>query len=212
MSNQTSQAHSELGALIERLRTAPTAVISDNLERLQGTNDILPYHAKGHMVGTAFTVKTSAGDNLAIHEALEHVKAGDVLVIDGDGYLGRALVGEIIVNIAQSKGAAGIVVDGAIRDVAAIKAGEFACFAKGVNHKGPYKTGPGKFGISVAIGGMVVNPGDIIVGDEDGLVAFAPEQARFVIDAVAAQEAREAAILKSIHEGKYAGAYGNTSK
>lgn len=210
MSDVSKPAEGELKSLIEKLRGAPTAVISDNLERLQGANEILPYHAKGHMVGTAFTIKTSAGDNLAIHEALEQIKEGDVLVIDGDGYLGRALVGEIIVNIAKSKGAAGIVVDGAIRDVAAIKAGEFPCFAKGVNHKGPYKTGPGKFGVPVSVGGMVVNPGDIIVGDEDGLVVFAPEQAQFVIDAVAAQEAREAAILKSIAEGTYTGAYGAT--
>src|SRR6478672_12267063 len=177
--------------LIEAFRGAPTSIISDNLARLNGCVGLRPFHRGGRLVGTAFTVRTRPGDNLAIHRALELVGPGDVIVVDGGGDETRALVGEIMKNIAEYRGAAGYVIDGAIRDVASFAASDFPCFARAVIHRGPYKSGPGEINVPVSIGGSVISPGDIVVGDEDGVVAFAAAGAAALLDAVRAQVARE---------------------
>lgn len=194
--------------LIEAFRKAPTSIISDNLARLAGSVGLRPYHRAGRMVGTAFTVRTRPGDNLAIHRALEMVGPGDVIVVDGGGDETRALVGEIMKNIAEWRGAAGYVIDGAIRDVAAFAAGDYPCFARAVIHRGPYKSGPGEINVPVSVGGTVVSPGDIVVGDEDGVVSFSQSSAPALLEAVKAQVAREEATLVSIREGRYQGSYG----
>jgi len=186
---------------------ASTAVISDNLSRLPGAVGLRPFHRGGTMVGRAFTVRTAGGDNLTIHKALERVQPGDVLVVDGGGDTSRALVGEIMTSIAQSRGAAGMVIDGAIRDARAISQSDFPCFARAAIHRGPYKNGPGELNVPVTVGGMIVHPGDIVVGDEDGVVAFPAAIAADLLKAVQDQEAREAEILRSIAEGRYVGAY-----
>jgi len=184
-----------------------TALISDNLERLPGAIGLRPFHKGGAMAGPAFTVRTAAGDNRAIHQALDAFQPGDVLVIDGGGDTSRALVGEIIAEIACKRGAAGLVIDGAIRDAGALSRSEFPVFARAAIHRGPYKNGPGEMGVPVSIGGMVVQPGDVVVGDEDGVVAFPPALAEDLIRAVRQQEAKEEAILQSVREGTYKGAY-----
>ncbi|WP_129794570.1 RraA family protein [Sphingosinicella sp. CPCC 101087] len=203
-----SQRPAKGHANIEEFRRASTALISDNLGRLVAARGLRPFHKGGMMIGRALTVRTRAGDNLVVHEALERIIPGDVLVVDGGGDESRALVGEIIVAIARARGAAGIVIDGAIRDVREIGAGEFPCFARSVTHAGPYKDGPGEIGVPVNIGGMVVQPGDVVVGDEDGVVAFPESLVDRLLDAVNAQLAREAEILRSIAEGRYEGSYG----
>lgn len=197
--------------LIDAFRGKPTSVISDSLGRLPGPVGLRPFHAGGPLAGRALTVRTRAGDNLAIHEALDRVAPGDVVVVDGGGDESRALVGEIMKAIAEKRGAVGFVIDGAIRDSAAFAASPFPCFARAAIHRGPYKSGPGEIGIPVSIGGCVINPGDIVVGDEDGVVAFAPEKATALLAAVDAHLAREAEILNSIAHGTYKGAYGTTS-
>jgi RraA family protein len=196
--------------LIEAFRQAPTSIISDNLARLAGSVGLKQFHRSGRLVGTAFTIKTRPGDNLAIHRALEMVGPGDVLVVDGGGDETRALVGEIMKNIAQWRGAAGYVIDGAIRDVAAFAADDFPCFARSVIHRGPYKSGPGEINVPVSIGGCVISPGDIVVGDEDGVVSFSQGAAPALREAVKAQVAREEATLLSIREGRYQGSYGKS--
>jgi len=196
--------------LIEAFRQAPTSIISDNLARLAGSVGLKQFHRAGRLVGTAFTIKTRPGDNLAIHRALEMVGPGDVLVVDGGGDETRALVGEIMKNIAQWRGAAGYVIDGAIRDVAAFAADDFPCFARSVIHRGPYKSGPGEINVPVSIGGCVISPGDIVVGDEDGVVSFSQGAAPALLETVKAQVAREEATLLSIREGRYQGSYGKS--
>src|SRR3954452_3085396 len=116
--------------LIEAFRSAATAIISDNLGRLPGAVGLRPFHKSGTMAGTALTVRTAAGDNLAIHQALELVRPGDVIVVDGGGDISRALVGEIMSSIAASRGAAGFVIDGAVRDAGVLAKGDFPCFAR----------------------------------------------------------------------------------
>src|SRR5919206_3995612 len=177
--------------LIEPFKLAPTSIISDNLARLAGSVGLRPFHRAGRLVGTAFTIKTRPGDNLAIHRALEMVGPGDVIVVDGGGDESRALIGEIMKNIAQWRGAAGYVIDGAIRDVAAFAAGDFPCFARAVIHRGPYKSGPGEINVPVSVGGMVISPGDIVVGDEDGVVSFSQAAAPALLEAGCAPGARE---------------------
>lgn len=195
--------------LLEALRDAATAVISDNLSRLPGAVGLRPFHGHGRtMVGTALTVRTASGDNLMIHKALDLVRPGQVIVVDGGGDTSRALIGEIMANIALSRGAAGFVLDGAVRDAAALAILDLPVFARTAIHRGPYKNGPGEINVPVSVGGMVVTPGDIVVGDADGVVAFPYAIARTLLDAVRIQEAKEAEIMKSIADGTYVGAYG----
>ena len=194
-------------AIFDLYRNAATAVISDNLSRLPGAVGLRPFHGGGVMVGRALTVRTAVGDNLAIHKALDLVQPGDVVVVDGGGDESRALMGEIMLTIAQSRGAVGLVVDGAIRDAGPIARLGFPVFARVAIHRGPYKNGPGEINVPVCIGGMVVHPGDIVVGDEDGVVAFPAAIAVELAEKVRSQEQREADIIASIHAGTYVGAY-----
>lgn len=194
-------------ALIDLFRDAPTAVISDNLDRLAGLDGLRPFHRKGHLVGPARTVRTRPGDNMFIHKMLDLVQPGDVVVVAGEGDVSRALVGEIMKTIAERRGVAGFVIDGAIRDSSAFAASDFPCFARGVNHRGPYKDGPGALDVPVAISGNVVSPGDVVVGDEDGVVTFSSAIAADLAAAVRRQLAKEAEIMASIADGTYKGAY-----
>lgn len=194
-------------AILDLFRSAATAIISDNLSRLPGSVGLCPFHSGGIMVGSALTVRTAGGDNLMIHRALDLVRPGDVVVVDGGGDTSRALIGEIMATFAASRGAAGMVIDGAVRDAGALAKSTFPVFARTAIHRGPYKNGPGEINVPVCIGGMMVEPGDIVVGDEDGVVAFPQSIAHELAKAVAAQEDREAEMLLSIREGRYQGAY-----
>lgn len=198
----------EVARLIEAFRSTSTALISDNLARLQGAVGLRPFHRyKRPMAGRALTVRTRPGDNRFIHLALDQVRPGDVVVVDGGGDTSRALIGGIMMAIAASRLAEGFVIDGAIRDSGEIAASDLACFALATIHRGPYKDGPGAIGVPVSVGGMVVHPGDIVVGDEDGVVAFPVEDGPDLLRAVHAQAAREAAIMRSILENRYVGVY-----
>jgi regulator of RNase E activity RraA len=106
-------------------------------------------------------------------------------------------------SFAEHLGLAGVVIDGAIRDVAAIRRRPFPVFARGVTHRGPHKNGPGEVGVPVSIGGMVVQPGDLVVGDEDGVLAVPVADAPAVIAGAQAQAAKEAEALTAIAEGRY---------
>jgi len=158
---------------ISALTGLATSVVSDVMGRTIGAVSILPVNKSSVSVcGNAVTVSVRAGDNLLIHKALQILKPGDVLVVDGGGDITRALFGEIMMTVAKSKGAIGCVFDGAIRDVDAFEKHKFPCWARGVNMRGPYKDGPGSINTSISIGGMVVNPGDVILGDCDGILPY----------------------------------------
>ncbi len=194
--------------LIQAFCSFGAALISDNLERAPGAVGLRPFHRlDGVAAGRALTVRTRAGDNQFIHRALDLIQPGDFIVVDGGGYEGRALIGEIMTTLANVRGAAGIVIDGAIRDSGAIAQRSFPVFARSAIHHGPYKDGPGAINIPVNVGGMVVSPGDIVVGDEDGVVALPAAIATELLAAVKAQAEREAEIMLSIRENRYMGAY-----
>lgn len=187
---------------MDGFRNAAVAVVSDNMNRMHGTRALKPYHHGGRLIGTAVTVKTRAGDNMTLHKSFELLRPGDVLVVDGAADVNQALVGEIMMSRAMAIGVAGFVIDGAIRDVAAFTKSDFPCFARGVTHRGPYKSGPGEINVPVAIDGMVVMPGYVVLGDEDGVVAFDPAVAAELLNLVHVQEKREADALKAIAAGR----------
>jgi len=177
--------------LLRQYANVPTSIISDSMDRVPGAVGLLPMREGLHLVGTALTVRTRPGDNLAIHAALKNARPGEVLVIDGDGDLSRALIGEVILAHAEARGVAGFVVDGVIRDVAAFRVSGTPCYARGVIHRGPYKNGPGEINATVSIGGLVVSPGDLIVGDDDGVVAVPAALAAGLLPGIRAQQENE---------------------
>jgi len=124
----------------------------------------------GRMAGPALTIKARPGDNLMIHKAHQLAKPGDVVVVDAGGDLTNALIGEIMVGDAVNQKLGGFVMNGAIRDAGAIREGSFPVFAAGVTHRGPYADGPGEINVPISIDGMVIEPGDLVIGDEDGLL------------------------------------------
>ena len=124
---------------------------------------------------------------------------GDVLVIDGNGCLTRSLMGEMMFNYAYNRGIAGIVVDGAIRDSDSLKTLPLPVYAAGITPQGPYKNGPGEINIPVSCGGQVVFPGDIIVGDADGVVVIHAADAPKIIAAAQKKYENELERLKCYH-------------
>jgi RraA family protein len=189
--------------LVEQFRDVVTAHLSDNMSRMCGTVGLRRYNPRGKLVGTALTVRTRLGDNLMIHKALNHAEPGDVLVVDGGGDISQALVGELMMLYARTRGVVGFVIDGAIRDVAAFANSDFPCYARGETHKGPYKEGPGEIHVPVTIGGLVIHPGDIVVGDEDGVVALSPAIAPEVLAAARKQAEREEKAKADIAARRY---------
>jgi regulator of RNase E activity RraA len=158
-------------ATIEKFRSIPVANVSDVMSRMTaGGPDLRPLHAGGQLSGAAFTVKTRPGDNLMIHKALLMAEPGDVIVVDAGGDLTNALVGEMMLSHAMMIGVTGVVINGAVRDYGWIRASNFPVFAAGITHRGPYKDGPGEINVPISIGGMVIEPGDLIIGDDDGLM------------------------------------------
>lgn len=189
--------------LIAEFAQMVTPHLSDSMERLYaGGSQLRPMHKEGKLAGPAFTVRTAPGDNLLVHRAIDTAKPGDVIVVDAAGFPDTAIIGELMVNRAKQRGVAGLVIWGAIRDSAEIGAATYPVYACGVTNRGPYKNGPGEINVSVSIGGMVVNPGDIIVGDEDGVVAIPVSQAEAVLASARSIKVKEEQALKAIAEGK----------
>ncbi|QEI08517.1 RraA family protein [Pigmentiphaga aceris] len=188
--------------VITALQDVVTPHLSDNLQRMQGIVGLQRFHRARKLVGTAYTVKARPGDNLLIYRALMDLQPGHVLVVDGAGNADNALVGELIMLYAIERGCAGLVIDGAIRDSAAFHAADFPCYARSITHRGPYKLGPGAINVPVNIGGQVVSPGDLVVGDEDGVVTFPQADAERLLRAVAATVEKEDAIKAEILSGR----------
>jgi regulator of RNase E activity RraA len=188
--------------LVEQFRDVVTPHISDNLNRMHAiSSELRPFHKEGRLVGVALTVKTRPGDNLMVHKAIDLAEPGDVIVVDAGGDMTNSIAGEIMLRLAQKQGIAGFIIDGAIRDTAAFNQDVFPVYARGITHRGPYKDGPGEINVPVSVGGLVVNPGDIIVGDEDGLVVVPSEHAEELMKLIREQQVREVDILKSIEDG-----------
>lgn len=187
--------------LADALQSIVTPHLSDNLHRQTGVVGLNRYNRRGKLVGSALTVKTRPGDNLFIYKAMTLIQPGHVLVVDAGGDLTNACVGEIMKRYLQQRGCVGLIVDGAIRDVAAFENDTFPCYARGHVHRGPYKDGPGEVNVPVTIGGQVIQPGDVIVADEDGIVSFPVSQAQTLIEKARAHAAKEERIMAEIDSG-----------
>jgi regulator of RNase E activity RraA len=187
---------------IEQMRGVPAAIVSDNMSRLfAGGSGLRPVHDGTPLIGMALTVKTRPGDNLAIHKAIDIAKPGDVLVVDAGGDVTNSLTGEIMITLAMKKGLAGFVLDGAVRDLDFVAANSFPVYVRGVTHRGPYKDGPGELHTIVRVGDQVVNPGDLIIGDLDGIIAVPPHMIPDLASKCQAQMARERDIIARIQAG-----------
>ncbi len=188
---------------VARFKDLPVANISDVMSRMvAGGPRLRPMHAGGVLAGPALTVKTRPGDNLMLHKALDIAEEGDVVVVDAGGDLTNALIGELMLAHAEHRGIAGIVIDGAIRDSGAIGRGSYPVYAAGVTHRGPYKDGPGEINVPIALDSMIVNPGDLIVGDEDGLVCVPYEDLETVFTAATKKHEAEEKQMAGIRKGQ----------
>jgi RraA family protein len=189
--------------LAARFIGLPVANVSDCMSRLfAGGARLRPMHNGRPLSGPALTVRTRPGDNLMVHKALHLAAPGDVIVVDAGGDLTNALIGELMVATAISRKLGGFVINGAIRDARALREGDFPVFAAGVTHRGPYKDGPGEINVPIAIDGMVIEPGDLVIGDDDGVLCVPFAQAEALHAATVAKSQAEAQMVAAIHAGK----------
>ena len=192
-------------ALVQQFAGLPVANIDDCMGRIAAMNYRIHPMNSAPLLGTAFTIKVPEGDNLMFHKAMDLAKPGDVFIIDAGGNPSRSIFGELMVSYCRVRGIAGIVVDGSIRDSDTIQSmSDFSVYAIGTTPNGPYKNGPGEINTPVSVGGITVYPGDIIVGDSDGVIAIRPQEAEAILAATRQVQATEAVIQKDILEkGSY---------
>jgi RraA family protein len=189
--------------VVNRFRKLAVATVSDAMNRMSdGGTRLRPMHGGGMLVGAAVTVKTRPGDNLMMHKAFDMAAPGDVIVVDAGGDLTNALIGENAAAYAESLGLAGVVINGAIRDSATIATRKFPIFAIGITHRGPYKDGPGEVNVPIAINGMVIAPGDLVLGDGDGVVCVPRERVEEVYAAAFAKHQKDEEDARAVKERK----------
>lgn len=188
-----------MSTIVDKFKEVPTTAISDAVKGLNNLDPkIKPLKEEYKLAGRALTVKMPVGDNLAVHKALRASKPGDVLVVDAKGNEYRAIAGDFVVGMMKTLGIAGLVVDGVVRDVAGIKELDFPVFSRGTTVAASGKAGVGEVNVPISVGGAPVHPGDIIVGDVDGVVvipqALEEEILTKALDKIKKDEEREAKI------------------
>lgn len=192
--------------IVARARGIAVSNISDVMARQNGAPaSMRPFHRGGVLAGPALTVRCRPGDNLMLHKALMMARRGDVIVVDAGGALDNAIMGELMLERAIQAGVAGVVIHGAIRDSATIAEQETPVFAVGISHRGPWKDGPGEVGYTIALGSMVIEPGDLMVGDDDGVIVIPRVSAAAVLDRAEAKHAAEVKQLEQTRAGAYDG-------
>ncbi|XIH86971.1 RraA family protein (plasmid) [Pantoea sp. SGAir0430] len=162
---------------------------------------VKPLSPQMKVAGPAITVEVRPGDNLAIHAALAIAQPGDVLVVDGKGDISCALLGEIMATQAEASGIAGIIIDGAVRDADALAQGSYPVFAAGLNPSGPTKSIPGRVNHPVSVAGASIEPGDLVVGDADGVVVIAKQDVERIIALAAKKLDAETRRIAGIKQG-----------
>ncbi len=189
--------------LVERAKKYQSAILCDVGGR-RGTlkSRIQALHPSMRVAGPAYTVEVRPGDNLMFHVALALAKPGDVIVVDGKGDDTCALFGELMATQAEAAGLAGFVVDAASRDTDVLAGGTFPIFAAGRNPCGPTKGLPGTLCRVISLGGVSVQPGDLVVGDIDGVVIVPRNDVEAVLDAADAKIAAERQRLAEIAKGE----------
>ena len=192
--------------VIDRFGGLASSLVSDVFDRWSGAGDVLPVSglAPGQVVaGPALTVRTRPGDNLVVHKALDLARPGEVLVVAAGGAVDRAILGGLMGHYATRQRLAAVVVDGAVRDLSDLESKAPPIFARGVSHLGPYKDGPGDIRCPVAINGLVVDDGDLIVADEDGLTCVPRERMHEILERAEAKAADEVAQDAAIADSRW---------
>lgn len=184
--------------LIESFAGLPVANIADMMNRMFCINARIRPMNTAPLLGPAFTVKSRPGDNLLLHKALDLAQPGDIIVVDAQGEMSNSIIGELMVMWAKKRGLGGFVIDGAIRDIGALKKMDIPIYAAGITPAGPYKDGPGEINVPVTCGGVLINPGDILVGDEDGIVVIKPEDAPELLKKTKAKNLAEQKTMEEI--------------
>ena len=195
-------------SLVAMFRDFETPDISDILNRMYTMSpEIRNLVNDATLVGPALTVKVFPGDNLMVHKALDAAQPGDVVVVDTSGSQRNAVLGDLVTNKAKHRGIAGFIVDGLIRDLPGVKDAGLPVFARGVTPFGPLHRGPGELNYSVSCGGIVVNPGDIVVADTSGIAVVRKEVAEDTIMRLRAHRARLQQYVADVKEGKFSNAW-----
>ncbi|MFC0411033.1 RraA family protein [Roseomonas elaeocarpi] len=190
-------------SLVSRAAALPVANIGDVAFRMQAMRGgFRGYGGRRTVAGPALTVRARAGDNLMLHRALDLAEPGDVVVCDGGGELGIALMGDIMARHAVSRGIAAIIVDGAVRDIAELQQLDLGVWARGATPAGPFKEGPGEVGYPTSCGGIVVMPGDLVAADGDGIVVIPRADAGTIVAAAERHAEKEARSIAAIAEGR----------
>lgn len=188
--------------LVEAFKAFETPDISDVLNRMYTMSAEIHNLANDQtLCGPACTVKVFPGDNLMVHKALDVAKPGDVVVVDTSGSRENAVLGDLIATKAKHRGIAGFVVDGLIRDLPGVAETGLPVFARGVTPFGPLHRGPGELNYTISCGGIVVNPGDIIVADSNGVVVVRREYAEDILARLHAQKERMAQYVADVRRG-----------
>jgi len=189
--------------ILQGFRAVSTASVHEVMGR-RGALDagLRPLWQGIRMCGTAFTLRARVGDNLTLHQAIYAAQAGDVLVADAGGYTEAGMWGDVTTTAAMARGIEGLVIDGAVRDVESIRQLRFPIFSRGVSMKGTTKKSLGEIGVPIAFGGVTVNPGDLILGDEDGVVVVPKKIAAEVLEAARRKEAHEEELRQQLRAGK----------
>ncbi|SFU16539.1 RraA family protein [Mesorhizobium sp. YR577] len=189
-------------AFVDDFAKLPVSVVSDVMSRLaSGGANLRPMHRSGVLAGAALTVKARPGDNLMIHKAIEMAELGDVIVVDAGGDVTNSLMGELMLAHAIQRGVAGFVLNGAIRDAEAFLERNLPVYALGITHRGPYRDGPGEIGLPISLCGMTVEPGDLILGDLDGVVSVARADLEAVLAGARKKHAAEQLQMQQTEEG-----------
>jgi 4-hydroxy-4-methyl-2-oxoglutarate aldolase len=189
--------------LLNEFQKLPTTCISDAMEGMNNLNPaIKPLKEEYKLAGRAFTVKIPVGDNLAVLKAIRSAKPGDILVVDAKGDQYRAIAGDFVVGMMQTLGIGGLVVDGVIRDIVGIKELNFPVFSKGTTVAASGKAGVGEIDVPISCGGVTIHPGDIIIGDADGVVVIPQSDEHHVLkkalEKLAKDQEREAKISGNV--------------
>ncbi|UUC42939.1 RraA family protein [Clostridioides difficile] len=190
--------------LVRRFSVLPAANVGDCMYRSSALSSEIKLMSspKNKMCGVALTVKSRPGDNLMLHQALNMAQEGDVIILSNNGDRTQAIMGEIMYKyLADFKKVAGIVIDGPIRDIDLISKSNCPIYATGTTPGGPYKEGPGEVNVPISIGGIAVNPGDIILGDKDGVIVIPKNDAVDLIEKAEANAQQDHAKAVKASEG-----------
>ena len=189
--------------VVKKASVFAASILADVAGR-RGTVDgrIRPLSTSTRLAGPAFTIEIRPGDNLMIHAAMAMAKPGDILVVDGKADGNCALMGSIMLTACKKLGLGGVVLDGAHRDTEELLALGFPVYSIGSNPNGPTKYIPGRINWPISCGGVAISPGDLVVGDADGVVVIEREKAASMMDLAGQKVADEQQRIADILSGK----------